>query len=111
MSSKDYLDVSSEEEPTKNILEKKFQLKNDNNIINNDYSNHSYKNGEKYENKYYHKNRKGLENNKVQENQNFKQGEEQLMNEGEEQLMNEIEILRKYVKNINYNVDMVHALC
>ena len=58
MSSKDYLDVSSEEEPTKNILEKKFKLKNDNNITNNDYSNHSCKNGEKYENKYYHKNRK-----------------------------------------------------
>lgn len=58
MSIKDYLDVSSEEEPNKNIIEKEFKLKKDNNVIDNDYSYQSYKNEEKYKNKYYHKNRK-----------------------------------------------------
>ena len=64
MSIKDYLDVSSEEEPNKNIIEKEFKLKKDNNVIDNDYSYQSYKNEEKYENKYYHKNRKHRSRNR-----------------------------------------------
>ena len=55
----DYLDVSSEEEPYKNVKEKESILRNNNKFINDDYSSHSYKSREKYyEDKYYHKYRK-----------------------------------------------------
>ena len=55
---KDYLDVSSEDEPIKNIPKKGKKILTNNNIINND-NYYSHKNRDIYlEDKYYHKNKK-----------------------------------------------------